>query len=217
MIVFEEELRYLPRHRQEDGSSPATVYLWQHFRSVSQLRDLACIHFPLLQLSAYEGLADKRFVERISVDMLACTLCGPTARLLHSANGRPYLQQGEWEISVSHTAHTYALSLSRHAHGMDIEAWGNRALRIAGRFLHPAELDLLHNLPPYTPEQAATLLWSSKEAAFKRFSAHGAQVISEVHLTAIAPHRLLATLPALQLQAQVVCVPYPHCVCTYCI
>lgn len=217
MIVFEEELRYLPLHRQEADTAPVTVYLWQHFRSAAQLRDLASIHFPLLPLSAYEGYAGKRFVERISVDMLACTLCGPTTKLLHAASGRPYLQQGKWDISVSHTDHTYALSLSRHAHGMDIEAWGNRALRIAERFLHPDELDLLHNLPPYTPEQAATLLWSGKEAAFKRFSAHGAKTISDVHLTAIAPHRLRATLPDLQLQAQVVCVTYPHCVCTYCV
>ena len=113
MLLFEEELRYLSsRSAMLTAQQKTVAYLWQHQLSASQLKDLAQLLFTCLDLNTYASFSSKRLTERLSVDILAQALCGPSAQIGHTESGQPYLSALPVEISVSHSGNTYALSVS---------------------------------------------------------------------------------------------------------
>lgn len=216
MLLEEEELRYLTLHQGADRDGLPTVYVWHHRLSPAQLVDLARCRFPLLPFERYEDFKHKRLVERLSVDMLASALLGPRVRIGHEPTGRPFAEGCRWEISVSHTGRAFALSVGTLRHGLDIEGWGSRALCIAPRFLLPGELPLLSAFPGLTEEQAAVLLWSAKEAVYKRVATKEINLISDICLQASAPGQLLARVCGAE--TFTVCHSlYPSFVCTLCV
>ena len=218
MLLFEEELRYLSSHSAMLTAQQKTVaYLWQHQLSASQLKDLAQLLFPCLDLNKYASFSSKRLTERLSVDILAQALCGPSAQIGHTESGQPYLSALPVEISVSHSGNTYALSVSPRPHGMDIEKWdsGARALRIAHKFLSAQETHLLDAFSYlHGREEAATMLWSAKEAVFKRFNRNGLQLLSDIRLSNPVNRQIQAFVPRLKQHCVVDIMLYPHCVCT---
>lgn len=220
MLLFEEELRYLSSHSAMLTARHKTVaYLWHHHLSVPQLTDLAQLLFPLLDLNNYASFSNKRLKERLSVDILAQALCGPSSQIGHTQSGKPFLVNSPVEISVSHTGNTYALSLSSHPHGMDIEKWnsGPRALKIANKFLSAEEIQLLDAFGYlHSSEKAATLLWSAKEAVYKRFNHSKLQSLNDIRLTLLTNRQLQANVPPIQQSSVVNISLYPHCVCTCC-
>ena len=216
MLLEEEELRYVGPHREAEEDGLPTVYVWQHRLTPDQLVDLARCRFPLLPFERYEDFKQKRLVERLSVDMLACALLGQRVRIGHEATGRPFAEGSRWEISVSHTGRAFALSVGRQRHGLDIEGWGSRALRISRRFLLPEELPLLCAFPTLTEEQTAVLLWSAKEAVYKMVSTKEINLISDICLQASAPGQLLARVCGAE-TFTIYYSLYPSFVCTLCV
>lgn len=216
MLLEEEALRYVGRHRASGCEGLPVVYVWQHQLSAPQLADLAHCAFPLLPFERYAAFKKNRFVERLSVDMLACALLGPRVRIGHESTGRPRAEGSEWEISVSHTGRSYGLSVARERHGLDIEGWGRAALRVARRFLLSEELPLLGGFPGLTEEQTATLLWSAKEAVYKYVGTKELDLIADISLQAAAPGQLLATVRRTE-RFPVFYTFYPSFVCTLCV
>jgi phosphopantetheinyl transferase len=80
-------------------------------------------------------------------------------------NGKPWLKDGSWQISVSHSGDMAAAAISSRFHvGIDIERIRDRVARVAGRFLSEAEL------PSPALENRIEKLhvsWGAKEALYK--------------------------------------------------
>lgn len=109
--------------------------------------------------------------EAIARDLILDTHL-PGQTVSHHADGAPYLTVFPAPaISISHCVSHYALAVgpvSLHF-GIDIETPRTQLLRIALRFLSPADLTALDLPDNPSEEDLDTLLlaWTSKEAAYK--------------------------------------------------
>ena len=114
-----------------------------------------------------EAKADKRRREILATALLLRQHYGDDVELRHAPNGAPIIDKEN--ISISHTATHVAIALHpTHLVGVDIETIGQRAVRVASRFLSRDELALL---PAEENSIARTtaihIAWSVKEAIFK--------------------------------------------------
>lgn len=110
--------------------------------------------------------SESRKVEWLSVRVLLYTLLGEEKEILYSPEGKPYLSDHSFYISISHTRGYVAVALCPLAPvGIDIEQYGRRVHRVAERFVRPDE-----PLSAYQGDDTWSLLmhWSAKEALFKR-------------------------------------------------
>lgn len=217
MLIAEEELRYLPKYTRNAAEEDVTVFLWQHLMHTAELEDMAQIRYPQLRKANYSGMSDKRKKERISIDMLAAQLLGTKIEVTHDADNAPLLTNSDLRISISHSANVYALSISPKRHGMDIEQWSGKAIRVKHKFLQPEEETLIDSLTTQlgTKERAATLLWSAKEAAFK-YIGKGTLMHNGILLSADPKGDITATFPLLDRTALIHYTLYPTCIMAYC-
>lgn len=108
--------------------------------------------------------ADKRTHERMAVDALLEALCGERKNILHELCGKPYLEDGSYRISISHTRGYAAVILHPHQEvGIDIEQYGTKVVRVREKFLQPEELEEAGETDVYR----LLLYWSAKETIYK--------------------------------------------------
>lgn len=141
------------------------VLLWQLTESVEELWAMVLSHGLEQQCKeAIAGItADKRRKERLA-SRLALWYLGVDKPIKYTEAGRPLLDDGRY-VSISHTAGWVAVAVADVPLGVDIERRGDKAWRVARRFLHENEREMLMNRDDR--ESVATLLWSAKEAVFK--------------------------------------------------
>lgn len=85
-------------------------------------------------------------------------------------NGRPFINGKA--ISISHCQGFSALTIGGPRPGLDVEGpRGPQLARIAEKFILPAKLQALRELPYY--EEALANIWSAKEALFKAMGGDG--------------------------------------------
>jgi phosphopantetheinyl transferase (holo-ACP synthase) len=91
-------------------------------------------------------------------------------RIYYDDNNKPYLVNPPRAISVSHTDNYSAVLINENVNeirGLDIEKISDKALRNKNKFLSDSEINLL------LPEDLnfySTLLWSAKEAVYKKIN-----------------------------------------------
>jgi phosphopantetheinyl transferase (holo-ACP synthase) len=91
-------------------------------------------------------------------------------RIYYDDNNKPYLVNPPRAISVSHTDNYSAVLINENVseiRGLDIEKISDKALRNKNKFLSDSEINLL------LPEDLnfySTLLWSAKEAVYKKIN-----------------------------------------------
>lgn len=94
---------------------------------------------------------------------------------------RPYLQNSDWKISLTHSFPYVAAACCRsHEIGIDIEKKGRKIEKIAPRFLNTDELD-----DRADNHNALTLAWSIKESIYKAANIPG---LSFREAIALVPH-----------------------------
>lgn len=177
------------------------VYFWQHGEKLTNLHDTLsdiCQSYSSAPTAIAKEKDDietereevtppqsaKRQKEVLSIKIMCAKLFGCKAKLLHTAERKPFLQSDEYgslHISVAHTRGLYVLSVSSAPHGIDVEQKSNLALRLREKFLSDKERQVV---PPVflTPEMRATALWCAKEAAFKTFSSPTLTLLNQVSL-----------------------------------
>lgn len=114
-----------------------------------------------------EAKAEKRRREILATALLLRLYYGYDVELCHAPSGAPIIDKEN--ISISHTATHVAIALhpTRRV-GVDIETIGQRAVRVASRFLSPDELAQLPIEKHSTARSLAIhVAWSVKEAIFK--------------------------------------------------
>ena len=123
---------------------------------------------------------------RLCAAAMVAEMWGDDYGIGHDDGGRPYAcLAGSTEavgcLTVSHSKTFVAVGWSETPLGIDLECTSDRPLRLASRFLHNDEMPLIDRLP-YSAQTAALMLWTAKEAAFKRFSRQGATTLSDLVL-----------------------------------
>lgn len=131
------------------------------------------------------------------------------APIRYHESGRPYLEDDERSVSISHTHDYVAVAVSPRPIGIDIEAWGERAYKLRRRFLAPEELPLVGH-----PEHDAVLLWSAKEAVFKRFDRPGTTLGESIRISS-TPDGLTGHIRGTDLRTGIRHIDFPEFVLTY--
>lgn len=99
-------------------------------------------------------------------------------------SGRPFLESGDWQISISHTKGYVAVILGRMRVAVDIEQYGRRVHRVRERFVRADEAVL-----PYGGEDTWSLLlhWSAKETVYKRLDEPGIDFLQHLRVLPFVP------------------------------
>jgi 4'-phosphopantetheinyl transferase EntD len=106
-----------------------------------------------------EWLATRELLLHMNVDSSVC----------YFKNGKPYL--ADCNISISHTKNWVALILNSSFHcGLDIERVSEKAIRVKSKFVNSEEVHGAFGKMGLSEKDYYTLLWSIKEAVYKRFS-----------------------------------------------
>ena len=111
-------------------------------------------------------VSERRKMEWLSVRVLLYSMLREDKEIGYSSEGKPYLADRSFFISISHTKGYVAVMLgSRTAVGIDIEQYGQRVHRVSDRYVRSDE-----QAETYQGDTTWSLLlhWSAKEAVFKR-------------------------------------------------
>ncbi|MCD8288204.1 MAG: 4'-phosphopantetheinyl transferase superfamily protein [Porphyromonadaceae bacterium] len=154
----------MPLHLLQEFLPGVRLALWHLTEGSDVLRAAFPVEDAALCDRAVAGLtSEKRRQERLAARLLLHRL-GRADEVVYAPSGKPEFADGSAYLSISHTRDWVAVVVAHCPIGLDVERWGKRALRVAGRFLSAEEQRLL---PPDRAEEVATLLWSAKESLFK--------------------------------------------------
>lgn len=127
-----------------------------------------------------QHLAGRRLIAILEPDI-------PLQHIRISDSGRPYIPQGGYEFSISHSRNYVAAILSHNRRvGIDVERITRQPRRIASKFLTLKE-------QPTTPTDKSlkwfTLAWSAKEAVYKWHGQKGVDFKAHIHVRPFKPER----------------------------
>lgn len=127
-----------------------------------------------------------RKLEWLSVRVLLYTVLQEEKDIAYTPEGKPFLADHSYFISISHTRGYVALALSKSGPlGIDIEQYGKKVHRVAERFVRSDE-----SVCPYQGDDTWSLLlhWSAKEAVYKRME-HPDADLCKLRLLPFVPQR----------------------------
>jgi 4'-phosphopantetheinyl transferase len=82
-------------------------------------------------------------------------------------NGKPYLKNSGYSISISHKKHLIAIALSKKEHlGLDLEIMSDKILRIQQKFATGYERSFIHHSQIVS---YLYIIWCAKEAMYKLY------------------------------------------------
>ncbi len=150
--------------RKEHIENEGLLGIWKISESRSELIDL----LPESQRVAAQKYISKlksgrRILEWLSTRVLLFSLIGKEKTIANKRDGRPFIEDGALNISISHTKDYVAVLLHKtNTVGIDIETVSERVRKIAGKFISEKEVidksrQTVHML----------LHWSAKETMFK--------------------------------------------------
>lgn len=168
--------------------------IWKVEESNGQLRALLKGAFPY-DADISRMKAESRRSEYLAVRVLLAEVCGEEKEICHEPSGKPFLADGSFHLSISHTKGYVAIALhpTREV-GIDIERVSGRVLKVADRFMSKEELQgEKEALETYSGGAERSTLyymllhWSAKETMFKLMNQ--AEVDFRNHLR-VLPFRL---------------------------
>ena len=93
----------------------------------------------------------------------------PNKPIFYNSNGKPFVDQCENHISVSHSSKNICLAISKSPLGVDIEGIDERVLRIKTKYVNIE--DKKHY--QYNSVEDLTILWTIKECLYKLYDIKG--------------------------------------------
>ena len=142
------------------------IGLWKITEELEELILLAELSTD--DLIIYSGISTIfRKKEWLATRTLLNQLNGNKSQIRYHNDGRPFLEYGQTNISISHTKNFVAVMLlTENLPGIDIELKSREVGRVARRFLSPEEYD---GCMAQTEYRNRNLLnhWCAKEAVFK--------------------------------------------------
>ncbi|MFM2226024.1 MAG: hypothetical protein RJA07_2226 [Bacteroidota bacterium] len=106
---------------------------------------------------------------------------------------RPFLQNPNEHISISHDGNWAAVAIGKQQVGVDVFCMQARVLRIADKFINADEKIILEQNIQSEPDKILyySLLWSIKEAVFKWMQLQNIEFKTDIVLTELKPNRAL--------------------------
>ena len=89
------------------------------------------------------------------------------SELSYDSQGKPFLINSDRFISISHSHSHLVVGIGENDLGLDIELITNKAVKISKKFIHKNDFQATQSM---SESFHKTLLWSSKEAIFKKYS-----------------------------------------------
>ncbi len=138
--------------------------IWQIEESLDDL--LTCFDdSSLYKLQTELFTSKKRQLEFIVARVLLKSILNEEKEIAYHPNGKPYLKDNSYSISISHSGKYVAVIVSAsYPVGIDIELYGERIERLAPRFMREDEIPTLYN---GDIRWSYLLHWSAKEVLFK--------------------------------------------------
>ena len=203
-------------HRTFDGGG---IAIWHITESAEELR-------ARLGRSDYDEQLAKltnagRRAEWLAVRLLVAEVLGRDKVIAYHPTGAPYLTDGSYQISISHTRGYAAIAYHRESRiGIDIEYVSLRVERIAHRFAHPSEEGYLATASDAQRPLMQLVNWSAKETLYKLVGDSAAADFSAafaIHPYALAQQGVLEVSVAtpVEMLQMVHYAFYPDFVCTW--
>lgn len=168
--------------QKKSTAEGALIGIWHIVETENQL--LSLFKHPekwMHQISAISH-AEKR-CEKLAVRALLNEMTGEEKLIEYLPNGKPYLPDQSFNISISHTKNYACIILHpNQIVGIDIEAKTPRAARIQQRFLSPVEYALSNQTPGFV---VPLLFWTAKEALYKLISDPALDFVNQIQVTNI--------------------------------
>ena len=151
----------------QDKTNDTQWAVWKVEESLEALLALlpdarrVCCEQELLQFAS-----ERRKIEWLSVRVLLYFMLKEDKQIGYSSEGKPFLTDDSFFISISHTKGYVAVILNpKTPVGIDIEQYGQRVHRVSDRYIRPDE-----QVESYQEDLTWGLLlyWSAKETIFKR-------------------------------------------------
>jgi len=162
----------------------ALISVWEITESEDDLLNLSSIpNEELEELALIRNAARRK--EKLAVRALLNKVFDGKVYLGHHDNGRPYLQNSLIEISISHTNRFVSiLTHPEESVGIDIESLNRNYSAVEKRALSLEELDYLSDRDR---DLQLAIIWSAKEAVFKRMSRSDIDFSSQIIVKKFSP------------------------------
>lgn len=154
----------------------ALFAIWRVEETAEELRKMLVASLPYdEELSQLKSEA--RQLEYLAVRVLLRAVCGEEKHISHYSSGKPFLTDGSFHITISHTRGYVAVGLhATYEVGVDIEYISNRVRKVAGRFMYPDELR-------HSSDTAYLLVqWSAKETMYKLLDEQGVDFLEHLRI-----------------------------------
>lgn len=138
------------------------LLVWELTESIVELQSQL---FEIDKKELETRVSDKRKLEFVGVRVALKALLGKEVCIKYDENGKPFLKDGSFHISVSHSGRwIVVMAHSNRFVGVDIEIPTDKIQKLAPRFLGAAEQVELSDCLNMKQLQLA---WSAKEALYK--------------------------------------------------
>lgn len=170
--------------RKEHFKNGGLMGIWKMDETLSELINL----FPSeIRVDAENSInsigSNSRALELLTSRIMLLELLGEVKVILNQEDGKPYLDDNSYHISISHTKDYVAILLHKSCSvGIDIETISGRVENIADRFISDSEY--------INPEQKITHLllhWSTKECLYKIINEQGVDFKQQLYVTPFEP------------------------------
>ncbi len=170
--------------RKEKTSEGGLIGIWRMNESKDEL--LSLFSEPLRsEVEEYikEIGSHRRTIELLSTRIMLLEILGEEKNIYYREDGKPYLDDKSYHISISHTKDYAAIFLHNTLSvGIDIETRSERVRKIANRFISEKEY-----IDPTQKSVHQLLHWSTKESLFKLMNEQGVDFKKHLHLAPFTP------------------------------
>lgn len=164
-----------------DISSTSILGIWQLEESQDEL--LALLDNREWSDDILSIKSESRRLEKLAVRVLLKDLTGEEKDICYLETGKPYLEDGSCNISISHTKGYVAVFLDeKHRVGVDIEQISDKVIRVKSRYISDKEY-----IDPNNELEHLLLHWSAKESIYKLLDISGIELKEEVIISRFKP------------------------------
>ena len=153
------------------------LLIWEMTEGIEALKEQLILHDSD---ELEKRMSDKRKLEYLAVRVALKKLLGAEKTVVYDADGKPYLLDNSYHISVSHSGQWIAvMAHPSRLVGVDIEVPKDKIQKIYKRFLNEKEQVELGDGKNNTQ---LMLAWSAKEALYKIIGKHAVDFAVQLHI-----------------------------------
>lgn len=170
--------------RKEHTDGGGLLGIWKMDESCEELLLLLPEDMRSGAVEYIKGIrSERRTIEWISIRILLFMLLNEEKTILNNTDGKPYLEDCSYHISISHTRNYAAVLLheSRPV-GIDIEVKSERVNKVAEKFIADEEY-----IDPSQKTIHQLLHWSAKESMFKLMEENEIHFKHHLHIYPFIP------------------------------